>query len=122
MDERLFTLAEARALMPEVHRHAEALVAVRADLTELTVALRAGVSSPLGGVAEAKALEARLHEELAWFTGQGLQVKGFAPLIVDFPAEYADEPVLLCWLEGEPRLGWYHRADVGFPGRRPLRH
>lgn len=86
------------------------------------MALRAGVPSPHGGVAEAKALEARLHEELAWFTGSGLQVKGFAPLIVDFPAEYADEPVLLCWLEGEPRFGWYHRAELGFPGSRPLRH
>ena len=27
------------------------------------------------------------------------------------------EPVLLCWLEGEAQLGWYHKADHGFAGR-----
>jgi hypothetical protein len=30
------------------------------------------------------------------------------------------EPVLLCWLEGEQRLNWYHRMECGFPGRRML--
>jgi hypothetical protein len=29
-------------------------------------------------------------------------------------------PVLLCWLEGDPELVWFHRADLGFAGRRPL--
>jgi arsenite methyltransferase len=28
--------------------------------------------------------------------------------------------VLLCWLEGDPKLSWYHRLDLGFAGRRPL--
>jgi len=27
---------------------------------------------------------------------------------------------LLCWLEGDPDLAWYHRVDLGFAGRRPL--
>jgi hypothetical protein len=29
-------------------------------------------------------------------------------------------PVLLCWLEGDEELAWYHRADLGFLGRRRL--
>jgi hypothetical protein len=28
--------------------------------------------------------------------------------------------VLLCWLEGDRSLGWYHRLDLGFAGRRRL--
>ena len=28
--------------------------------------------------------------------------------------------VLLCWLEGDRALDWYHRADLGFAGRRRL--
>jgi hypothetical protein len=28
--------------------------------------------------------------------------------------------VLLCWLEGDRELAWYHRLDTGFAGRRPL--
>jgi arsenite methyltransferase len=28
--------------------------------------------------------------------------------------------VLLCWIEGETELRWYHRLDLGFAGRRRL--
>jgi hypothetical protein len=118
---RLFSVDEARALLPEVRAHADQVMRVRADLTELSAALAEGVDSALGGVAEAKALEAQLHELLGWFAGEGIELKGWAPLLVDFPAEIDGYDVLLCWLEGEPELGWYHRVELGFPGRRPLR-
>ncbi|HEX8346789.1 MAG TPA: DUF2203 family protein [Actinoplanes sp.] len=41
-------------------------------------------------------------------------------MLVDFPADLGGVPVLLCWLEGEAELGWYHRLDLGFAGRRRL--
>lgn len=118
--ERSFTLPAARELMPAVLARASELVEVRANLVELHAALAAGESSPLGGLAEAKGYQARLSELLSWFPAQGLEVKGFAPLLLDFPAEIAGEPVLLCWLESEPELGWYHKLAHGFAGRRPL--
>jgi hypothetical protein len=118
--DRLFTLDEARALLPEVRRHAEELVVVRADLAEVSAALRRGTTSPLGGLPEAKALEARVHELIGWFAGEGVEVKGFAPLLLDFPSELDGSPVLLCWLEGERDLDWYHRPEHGFVGRRRL--
>jgi hypothetical protein len=93
---------------------------VRADLTELAFALNAGVESPLGGVAEAKALEARLHEHIGWFGTEGIQVKGWAPVLIDFPSMLDGYDVLLCWLEGEDGLDWYHRVELGFPGRRRI--
>jgi hypothetical protein len=118
--ERTFTVADARALMPELLTHADALVEQRADLAELNAALQAGDPSPLGGRAELKALEARVSESIGWFEAQGLQVKGVAPLLVDFPSTLDGTPVLLCWLEGDRELGWYHRTDLGFLGRRRL--
>jgi hypothetical protein len=118
--DRVFTLDEARALLPEIQRHADELITVRADLTELAAMLRDDLTSPLGGLPEAKALEARMHELLGWFGSVGVDVKGFAPLLVDFPSELDGVPVLLCWLEGESELGWYHRPEYGFVGRRPL--
>ena len=117
---RLFTYTEAAALMPDVRRTAAGIIEVRAELADLSFTLGGGGDSPFGGVAEAKALEARLHEHLAWFTGQGIEVKGAAPIIIDFPSELLGAPVLLCWLEGEHELTWYHRADLGFLGRRRL--
>jgi hypothetical protein len=119
---RSYTVAEARRLLPHVIRHAQEFIAARADATELMAALQSGRPSPLGGMPEAKALEARLDEILSWFTGQGLQVKGIAPLLVDFVSELDGEPVLLCWLEGETELAWYHRPEHGFAGRRRLPH
>jgi hypothetical protein len=116
----LFTLDEARKLIPEVLDRAAELVAVRADLVDLQTALARGVPSPLGALPEAKGLEARLSELLGWFPEQGLDVKGVAPLLVDFPARLNGETVLLCWLEGERELGWYHKPEHGFAGRRVI--
>ncbi|MFL6139926.1 MAG: DUF2203 domain-containing protein [Frankiaceae bacterium] len=118
--ERMFSLDEARELMPELRRRADAAVTARADLAEIAAALRAGSDSPLGGMPELKAAEARFHEQVTWLQEQGLHVKGVAPLLVDFPALLDGVEVLLCWLEGEPDLAWYHRPEVGFAGRRPL--
>ncbi|GLW11026.1 hypothetical protein Misp01_61540 [Microtetraspora sp. NBRC 13810] len=118
--ERIFTIEEARALMPDVLARAEEFVAIRADMSELAHDLRRGERSPIGGLAEAKAFEARMDEILGWFDEQGIEVKGVAPLLVDFPAELDGVPVRLCWLEGDAELAWYHRTDLGFPGRRPL--
>lgn len=122
--DRIFTLSEARALVPEVCAHIDAIVAARADLAELTYALRSGVPSHLGGKPELKAYEARIDEAVGWFTIQGIELKGIAPVLVDFPA-YLQAPagrqaVRLCLLETERELGWYHRNELGFAGRRRI--
>jgi hypothetical protein len=118
--DKAFTLAEARELMPAVLAHADALVEVRANLVELQAALADGLRSPLGGLPEAKACQAQLSELLGWFSAEGLDLKGIAPLLLDFPSELNGEPVLLCWLEGERELGWYHKLPHGFAGRRRI--
>jgi hypothetical protein len=117
---RLFGVDDARALLPEVRRRVDALVEARADLTELSVDLRVSGASSLGGLAEMKALQARLDEMLEWFRDTGIELKGFAPFLIDFPAELDGVSVRLCWLEGEPALAWYHRSDLGIAGRRRL--
>jgi hypothetical protein len=111
---------EARALLPEVRKRVDALIDVRADLTELSVDLRRIGSSSLGGVPEMKALQARLDDMLEWFREQGIELKGIAPFLIDFPAELDGVSVRLCWLEGEQALEWYHRSDLGIAGRRRL--
>jgi hypothetical protein len=118
--ERTFTLSEARALIPEVRAQIDAIVAARANLAELTYALRSGVSSHLGGKPELKAYEARIDEALGWFTIQGIEVKGVTPVLVDFPAYLGRQSVRLCLLETEQELGWYHLTELGFAGRRRL--
>jgi len=118
--DRIFSLEQARLLMPDLLTKADDVVRVRADLVEVQSALNQGGVSPLGGLPEAKALEARLSEILGWFPAEGLDLKGIAPLLLDFPAELDGDTVLLCWLEGERELGWYHKPEHGFAGRRPI--
>ena len=118
--DQIFTLDQARLLMPDLLARADEAVKVRADLVELQSALNEGTSSPLGGLPEAKALEARLSQILGWFSAEGLDLKGIAPLLLDFPAELDGDTVLLCWLEGERELRWYHKPEHGFAGRRPI--
>jgi hypothetical protein len=118
--DQVYTVEKARRLLPEVLARADELIAFRADLVELHAAIDEGVPSSLGGRAEAKALEARMSEILSWFSAQGLDLKGLAPLLLDFPAELESEAVLLCWVEGERELRWYHKPEHGFAGRRPI--
>ncbi|MCW2607867.1 MAG: hypothetical protein JWO60_2560 [Frankiales bacterium] len=116
----LFSLEEARTVLADLRPVLSDVVRLRADLTELSAAVRTGAPSALGGLPELKALQARLDDALTAVQQTGAELKGLAPLLLDFPADLDGEPVLLCWLEGEPDLAWYHRADLGVAGRRPL--
>lgn len=117
---RLYTVEEARTALASLRSTLDDMVATRADLAELGAAVRRGRNSPLGGLPELKAAQARFDELLSSVTADDVQVKGVAPLLLDFPAEIDGESVLLCWLEGDAELAWYHRVDLGFLGRRPL--
>ena len=117
----LFTVPAARAELAKLRPALDRLVTVRADAAELAGALRpGGVPTPLGGIPELKAAQALLDELITEVLQAGAEVKGIAPLLIDFPAELDGDDVLLCWLEGDPDLSWYHRTDLGFAGRRRL--
>lgn len=115
--ERSFEIDEARALVPLIRAVADEVVPLRAELAERATRLRDGADAELP---EVKGLEARLSELLESLTGQGIEVKGYAPLLVDLPHRRDERLLLLCWLEGETELAWFHDARHGFMGRRPL--
>jgi len=117
----LFSVDEARAEIARLLPVLDELVALRADAAELAAAQPAGAApSRLGGLPELKAAQARLDELVTRVQDSGAELKGLAPLLVDFPSELDGMPVLLCWLEGDRALDWYHRSDLGFAGRRRI--
>jgi len=116
---RLFTIDEARELLPQVQAAGSEVVELRARLVDATHRQQAGDDTV--SLADVKAEEARLSEILDGLAACGIQVKGFAPLLLDFPALVDGREVLLCWLEGEATLAWYHAPEHGFAGRRRLR-
>jgi hypothetical protein len=117
----LFTVSQARSELARLLPVLDELITVRADMVELSAALTpGGTPSALGGLPERKAAEARLNELMTQVQETGVELKGIAPVLLDFPADLDGVAVLLCWLEGETSLDWYHRADLGFAGRRRL--
>ena len=40
--------------------------------------------------------------------------------LIDFPAIRDGREVYLCWIDGEPDIGYWHELDAGYRGRRPL--
>jgi hypothetical protein len=117
----VFTVAEARSELTVLRPVLDDIIEVRAEAAELAASLAPGGSpTSLGGLPELKAAQARLDDLMTQVQQTGAELKGFAPLLIDFPADFDGVPVLLCWLEGDAELAWYHRADLGFAGRRRL--
>ena len=118
-----FTYESAAALLPEARERIADVAERSAELQQLALAIRSGREGE-GDVPRAKALEARLDEDLGWFRDQGIQVKGVAPALLDFPARAVvdgeEQVVLLCWREGEDALAWYHPVETGYLGRAPI--
>jgi hypothetical protein len=117
----LFTLAQAREDLAELRPLLDEIVVVRADVVELTAALTpGGAPTSLGGLPERKAAEARLNELMTQVQETGVELKGLAPLLLDFPADLDGVPVLLCrrydvFVAGQAaRRSWSH-LDVPIP-------
>jgi hypothetical protein len=52
--------------------------------------------------------------------GFGAIVKDVDTGLVDFPALWRNEEVLLCWRLGEPEVAHWHGLEEGFAGRKAL--
>jgi len=68
---------------------------------------------------------ARLDSEIARLIGElqddGIIVRDPERGLIDFPAlAPSGETYLLCWLDGEDGIEWWHWPDAGFAGRTPM--
>ncbi len=126
---RLFTVAEARALIPallpllsDLRTARERVVDLRARVETLIPAMRQN-----GHAAQAAELEQglvgsvqRLTRILETLTTLGVLVKDMEHGLIDFPSLHDGRIVLLCWRMDEPTVAYWHEVDNGFGGRRPL--
>jgi hypothetical protein len=129
---RHFTPAEANAALEHVRPLVERLVAQRADhiaALERQEELERKIRGNGGGIPPAQLAEAtaevdaharRLANLVDEINARGAEVKDIDTGLIDFPALRNGETVLLCWQLGEDAIGFWHRADDGFAGRRPL--
>ena len=122
---RVFTLSEARGLLPtlrgllsRVSKERDALVDMRPDIDSAREKAVQNGGTPLG--------PAYLKHMLAFTSAVqkiqslGVHVKDFKTGLVDFPYERDGRIVFLCWRPDEDEIGWWHEIESGFAGRRPL--
>jgi hypothetical protein len=128
-----FTLAEAQSLIPLLERLLGEAVTMKAeyDAAEgIIQALNARVTM-MGGsmVNRNQAIDARGRREVAaarlrrameQVQETGCVVKDLDIGLVDFPAMRRGVEVCLCWKLGEASIEYWHGADEGFGGRKPI--
>jgi hypothetical protein len=122
---RVFTLVEARSLIPTLRRLLARMAKARARLLDLRVEIdlareqaRYGGGSPAGPLYLKYMLA--FTEAIQEIQEIGVQVKDFSNGLVDFPYEYEGRIVFLCWKPDEDEIRWWHETDAGFAGRRML--
>ncbi|HVG21102.1 MAG TPA: DUF2203 domain-containing protein [Blastocatellia bacterium] len=124
-EERVFTLSEARSLIPKLRRllarvtsERESLVSMRVEIDRAREKAQMGGGSQLGPTYLAHMI--RFSEAVQEIEYLGVHVKDFRTGLVDFPYEREGRIVYLCWKPDEDEIGWWHETDSGFVGRQPL--
>jgi hypothetical protein len=107
----IFTLQEARALLPRVKE-------ITQHYYNKIEELRDSVSDP-DHTAEIKRLERQMNTELQQWVAAlkelGVEVKGL--WLADFDS---GDGYYYCWQLGEDDIEHFHRYETGFAGRRPI--
>lgn len=126
-DEHYFTPQEASKLLPDLKPRVKALM----ERKKVIDALKAEVEKyGLLGVKtkefeEKSALLDAVAEEMMRRISEledlGVVVRDLDMGLIDFPADRYGEKVFLCWRYGETDVGFWHRPDEGFSGRKTLR-
>ena len=123
--QRLFTLEEANALVPELNR---LIGHVQKKYRELLQELAKRGLTPDAleealTTSEHADLQAYLDEitaAIAEIEGYGCHFKGLDLGLVDFPAMINDEVAYLCWQYGEERVAFWHTLEGGFKARQAI--
>lgn len=123
---KLFTVAEANAVLPTVIPKLESIRKLYVRVDGLRGAARsAAEASNFGGGMEGGTTYVNTLYKIGKLTTElydlGVQVKDHTRGLIDFPSMRGDRVVLLCWQFGEgDEIGWWHEADAGFAGRQRL--
>jgi hypothetical protein len=126
---RLFTLDEARSLLPQLRpllhslrENKRRLDNLHADIETITPAM--ATNGHAMRVTEIEIGMAELIEELqtaiGTITNLGVELKDIDLGLVDFPSLREDRIVYLCWTVDEADIMFWHELDAGVAGRQPL--
>ena len=123
--ERIFTLAEANALIPELEQHwtsikqgRQILIDTREEVKKASAQASVGGGTVVG-VKYIKGLQ-DINGSLHAIQEVGVVIKDVEIGLCDFPFMLNDKLVFLCWKSGEDQVCWWHDIDSGYSNRQPL--
>lgn len=122
---KLFTVAEANALLPtlkelldDISLH---LAAVREKAPHMEPILRTAGANGGGRVGSEYGVEAyNLYLAVERIRELGVIIKDLDAGLLDFPHERDGRVVFLCWHPPEERVEYWHEIEAGYAGRQPL--
>jgi hypothetical protein len=125
MEERIFTLAEAQALLPTLRTLLAEVGEAWNHVRELNPEVqKARDAAPYDGFTKAgvEYVEAVSHLILLihQIKDMGVLLKDADKGLCDFPYMRQGRVVYLCWQLGEERIEFWHDIETGFAGREPL--
>ena len=123
---KLFTIAEANVLLPEIVPKLESIRSLYIKIESLRTEARAAAgASDFGGGMEGGTAYVNTLYKVGKLTTEldelGVELKDHTRGLIDFPSMRGERIVLLCWQLGEGNeIEWWHETDAGFAGRQPL--
>ncbi|HEY8739186.1 MAG TPA: DUF2203 domain-containing protein [Candidatus Dormibacteraeota bacterium] len=133
MAHRLYTVAEANRVLPDVRRLVERIADLVPEIPEMQETVRINelkFRRPAAGdevrerlassVARLRAAEMAYTVAMRSLESMDVVVKDQLRGLVDFYSERGGEVVHLCWLLGEDSVSHWHRLEDGYRGRQPV--
>ncbi len=116
---RWWTVDEANASLSRI---AEVVEQAKESAAELANRATAVAGQARGNGHAPPGDEASLfHAAVSELEAEGIVLRDVRQGLVDFPAQAPNgRGYWLCWLVGEPEVGWWHWPEDGFAGRTPL--
>lgn len=122
---KIFTRAEANALIPRVTRLLDETRRLRDELVAQGATIQAVLAHADGNGGNRHSSEyvvamKQFNACLATFQELGCELKDIDAGLIDFPSYRDGVLVYLCWQRGETQIDFWHPIDSGFVGRQPL--
>ena len=125
MEERVFTLAEARDLVPPLRSILQEVVEEWGRIRDLHPEIqKARDSAAYDGFSKFGVTYVESVSHLMFLINQvkemGVILKDVDKGLCDFPYMRQGRVVYLCWHLGEDSIAFWHDIETGFAGREPL--
>ena len=120
--ERLYSVEEAEATLPEVRERLERIQRARQEIFRSSAVIKEHVASDGGGFARPEYWDAleTLRSDVTELLQRDIILRDPETGLIDFPSEREGRRILLCWRLGEDHVAHWHEPNAGFAGRRKL--